>query len=69
MPKEPKKETKKESKADFSKSMADLNDVNFRNKDVVTWQEKTARKRGMNGVPRISGLKGLGSRTKAPRLK
>ena len=65
--KQEKKKSSPEEKADFSKSMVDLNAANFKNKDVQTWSKKTAAKqRGVRST--ISGLSGIGARVRAPRL-
>lgn len=58
---------KEETKADFSKSMVDLNSSTFKNKDVQTWQNKaSAQKRGVRST--LTGLRGLGQTIRAPRL-
>ena len=73
MSNEPKKETKKKKveekeRADFSKSIVDLNAANFKNKDVQTWANKTAAKqRGVKTS--ITGLRRVGQVTGIPRLK
>ena len=72
MPNEPKKETKKKKvdekeRADFSKSIVDLDAANFKNKDVQTWTKRTAAKqRGVRSS--VTGLRGLGQVTRIPRL-
>lgn len=72
MSNEPKKETKKKKveekeRADFSKSIVDLDAANFKNKDVQTWTKKTAAKQRGERFS-ITGLRGLGQGTRIPRL-
>lgn len=58
---------KEETKADFSKSMVDPNSSAFKNKDVQTWKNKaSAQSRGVRST--LTGLRGLGQTTRAPRL-
>lgn len=65
--KEVKNKPKETEKADFSKSIVDLNSANFRNRDVQEWSKRTAAKqRGVRST--VSGLSGLGARVRAPRL-
>ena len=48
--------------------IVDLNDVNFRNKDVVKWTKRSKLTKGGGKGPTLPGLKGLGSMTKVSKL-
>ncbi|QDP68174.1 MAG: hypothetical protein Unbinned1473contig1000_52 [Prokaryotic dsDNA virus sp.] len=49
-------------------SPPDLNDINFKNKDVVKWSDKSSRrKRNQRRGSGLIGLKGWGV-TKVPRI-
>ena len=66
-----------EKKADETKStdkkkentVADLNSVNFRNKDVVTWAKRPKIAREETASTPIASLATLDTKTKIPRLK
>lgn len=47
-------------------TVPDLNDINFRNKDVMKWTELTAGRQMQTPVS-VSGLSTLANKTKLPR--
>jgi hypothetical protein len=65
-------EKKKEDSKGYQKGDAlkgtvpDLNDVNFRNKDVMKWQEISGRT-GRQTPVQVQGLATLSNKTKLPR--
>ena len=66
-PKKEKKKVEEKERADFSKSLVDLNAANFKNKDVQSWSERAkAQERGVRST--VSGLSGIGAGVRAPRL-
>lgn len=65
-------EKKKEQSSGYQKGDAlqgtvpDLNDINFRNRDVMRWSEISGRT-GRQTPVQVSGLASLSSKTKLPR--
>ena len=49
--------------------IVDLNDINFRNKDVIKWGEPTKLTKPKGTSSRPLGLKQLGSVTQVAKLK